>query len=158
MAAELFKMMSGLESRCTCLIEAGGQMLTDLARRPGAVRLGGTRNQLNISGRVSCVLWPWRRRGAWEGLPDIPAVGEFVPGYEASGWCGLVAPKNTPVAIIHKLNHEINAGVADPKIKARFGDLVVAVFPGSPVDFGQHFAAETEKWAKVIRAANIKPE
>ena len=68
------------------------------------------------------------------------------------------APKNTPIAIIDKLNQEINAGLADPKIKARFGDLVVAVFPGSPVDFGQHFAAETEKWAKVIRAANIKPE
>ena len=93
-----------------------------------------------------------------EALPDIPTVGEFVPGYEASGWCGVGAPKNTPVEIIDKLNKEINAGLADPKIKARFADLGVAVFPGSPADFGKHIAAETEKWGKVIRAANIKPE
>jgi tripartite-type tricarboxylate transporter receptor subunit TctC len=93
-----------------------------------------------------------------DALPDIPTVGEFVPGYEASGWFGVGAPKNTPAAIIDKLNKEVNAGLADPKLKARFADLGAAVFPGSSSDFAKFIATETEKWAKVIRAANIKPE
>jgi tripartite-type tricarboxylate transporter receptor subunit TctC len=91
-------------------------------------------------------------------LPDIPTVGDFVPGFEASGWVGVGAPKNTPAAIIEKLNKEINAGLADPKMKARLADQGSTVLAGSPADFGQHIAAETEKWGKVIRAANIKPE
>ena len=85
-------------------------------------------------------------------------MAEFLPGYEASGWFGIGAPKNTPVEIIEKLNREINAGLADPKMKARLADLGGTVLPGSPADFGKHIAEETEKWAKVIRAANIKPE
>jgi tripartite-type tricarboxylate transporter receptor subunit TctC len=93
-----------------------------------------------------------------EALPDIPSVGEFLPGYEASQWNGVVAPRATPDEIIDKLNKEINAALADPKIKARIGDLGSKTFPGSPADFGELLANETEKWSKVIRAANIKPE
>ena len=87
-----------------------------------------------------------------EALPDIPTVGEFVPGYEASCWIGIGAPKNTPAEIIDKLNKEINAGLADPKIKARLADLGGTVLPGSPADFGKLIADETEKWGKVIRS------
>ena len=89
----------------------------------------------------------------------MPTVGEFVPGYEASTWYGVGAPKNTPAEIIDKLNKEINAGLADPKIKARLADLGAQRLAGSPADFGKLIADETEKWAKVVRSsANIKPE
>jgi tripartite-type tricarboxylate transporter receptor subunit TctC len=93
-----------------------------------------------------------------EVLPDIPTVGDFVPGYEASGWYGIGAPKNTPAEIVDRLNTEINAALADPKMKARFADLGGTVLPGSPADFGKLLADETNKWGKVIRAANIKAE
>jgi tripartite-type tricarboxylate transporter receptor subunit TctC len=91
-----------------------------------------------------------------EALPDIPTVSDFVPGYESVAWSGIGVPKNTPAEIIDKLNKEINAGLADPKLKARFAELGAAVFPSSPAEFGKLIADETEKWAKVIRAANIK--
>jgi tripartite-type tricarboxylate transporter receptor subunit TctC len=92
-----------------------------------------------------------------EALPDIPTVGDFVPGYEASAWSGIGAPKKTPAEIIHKLNKEINAGLTDPKLKARFADLGATMFPpGSPTDFSKLVADDTEKLGKVIRAANIK--
>jgi tripartite-type tricarboxylate transporter receptor subunit TctC len=94
----------------------------------------------------------------WEGLPDIPTVGDFLPGYELSVWYGVVAPKNTPAEIVDRLNREINAGLADPKLKARLADLGGTPFVGSPAEFAKFVADETEKWAKVIRAANIKPE
>jgi tripartite-type tricarboxylate transporter receptor subunit TctC len=93
-----------------------------------------------------------------EALADIPTVGDFVPGYVSVTWNGVCVPKNTPTEIIVKLNKEINAGLADPKLKARFADLGAAVFPSSPAEFGKLIADETEKWAKVIRAANIKVE
>ena len=93
-----------------------------------------------------------------EALPDLPTVGDFVPGYEASLMDGVGAPKNTPAEIVDKLNKEINAGLADPKIKARFADLSAIVLPGSPSDFGKLIADETVKWGRVIRAANIKAE
>ena len=91
-------------------------------------------------------------------LPEIPTMAEFVPGYEASGWYGIGAPKNTPTEIIDRLNKEINAALADPKIKARLADLGAVPMPMTPAEFGKFIAAETEKWAKVIKAANIKPE
>jgi tripartite-type tricarboxylate transporter receptor subunit TctC len=94
----------------------------------------------------------------WEGLPDIPTVGDFLPGYEGSGWQGVGVPKNTPAEIIDRLNSEINAGLADPKIKARLAELGGTILAGSPADFARLIAADTEKWAKVIRAANIKGE
>ena len=91
-------------------------------------------------------------------LPDVPTVGDFVPGYEASTWYGVGAPKNTPAEIVDKLNKEINAALADPKMKARLADLGGAPFAGSPADFGKLIADETEKWGKVIRVANIKAD
>src|SRR5262245_22644567 len=93
-----------------------------------------------------------------EALPDIPTVGEFVPGYEASVWFGLGAPNGTPAEIIEKLNKEINAALADPNLRARLAELDGTVLPGSPDDFGKFIADESEKWGKVIRAANIKAE
>ena len=93
-----------------------------------------------------------------EALPDIPTVAEFVPGYEASGWIGIGAPKNMPAEIIDRLNEEINAALADPKIKVRLADLGAVPMPMTPADFSKLIAEDTEKWAKVIRAANIKPE
>jgi tripartite-type tricarboxylate transporter receptor subunit TctC len=93
-----------------------------------------------------------------EALPDIPTVGDFVPGYEASVWFGIGAPRNTPPDIIEKLNKEINAALADPKLRARLAELDGTVLPGSPDDFGKFIADETEKWGKVIRSANIKAE
>jgi tripartite-type tricarboxylate transporter receptor subunit TctC len=93
-----------------------------------------------------------------EALPDIPTVGEFVAGYEASAWLGLGAPKNTPTEFIEKLNNAINAGLADPKIKARLAEMGGILLAGSPADFGKFIAEETDKWGKVIRALNIKAE
>ena len=93
-----------------------------------------------------------------EVLPEIPTVGEFVPGYEASGWIGVGAPKATPAEIVEKLNKEINVALADPKMRARISDLGSAVFASSPAEFTNFIAAETEKWGKVIKFAGIKPE
>ncbi len=91
-------------------------------------------------------------------LPDTPAIAEFVPGYDASGWYGVSAPKGTPAEIIEKLNKEINAIVTDPAIKTRMVDLGAEPMPVTPAQFGKFIADDTEKWAKVVRAANIKPE
>jgi tripartite-type tricarboxylate transporter receptor subunit TctC len=91
-------------------------------------------------------------------LPDIPTVSEFLPGYEASVWVGLGAPETTPTEIVEKLNKEVNAGLADPKIKARLAYLGGDVLVHSPADFGKLIAQETEKWGKMIRAAGIKGE
>ena len=91
-----------------------------------------------------------------EALPDVPTVGEFVPGYEASGWAGVVAPRNTPSEIVERLNRTINAGLADPKMKGRFADLGATTLVGSSADFGKLIAEETGKWGKVIRAGSVK--
>ena len=91
-------------------------------------------------------------------LPDIPTVGDFLPGYEATSWHGIGVPKNTPAEMIDKLNEAINASLVDPKLKARLADLGGTVMMGSPADFGKLIAEETEKWGKVVRAANIKAE
>ena len=94
----------------------------------------------------------------WEGLPDLPTVSEFLPGYEASAWNGLGAPRNTPAKIIDTLNKEINAALADPKIKVRLAVLGGTPLAGSPADFGKLITDDTEKWGKVIKFADIKPE
>jgi tripartite-type tricarboxylate transporter receptor subunit TctC len=91
-------------------------------------------------------------------LPDIPTLGEIVPGYEASVFNGIGAPRGTPPEIIERLNQEMNAALADERMKARLAALGYTVFPGTPADFARHIAAETEKWGRVIRTANIKPE
>ncbi len=93
-----------------------------------------------------------------DALSDVPAMAEFLPGFEASAWIGIGAPKNTPIEIIDQLNREINLGLADPKMKARIADLSATVLTGSPAEFGKFMAEETEKWAKVIRLARIKPD
>ena len=127
----------------------GGQIqvaFTELATSLGHIKSGNLRAlAVTTSART-------------EALPDIPTLSEFIPGFEASQWVGLVAPKDTPPAIIEKINSEINAALADPKVKARFADLGGAVLPSSPDDFGKLIRDETEKWAKVIRAAKIKVE
>jgi tripartite-type tricarboxylate transporter receptor subunit TctC len=93
-----------------------------------------------------------------DALPDIPTVGDFVPGYEASAFYGIGAPRKTPAEIVDRLNKEINVGLADPTMKARLADLGSATFVGSPSDFGNLIADETEKWSKVVRAASLRPE
>jgi tripartite-type tricarboxylate transporter receptor subunit TctC len=91
-------------------------------------------------------------------LPDVPTVGEFVTGYEASDWFGVGAPRDTPAAIIERLNLEIAAALADPRMKARLADQGGTPLILTPAEFGRHLADETEKWGKVIRAANIRAE
>jgi tripartite-type tricarboxylate transporter receptor subunit TctC len=93
-----------------------------------------------------------------DALPDIPTVADFVPGYEVSAWFGTGAPKNVPAEIVDRLNSEINAGLTDPTMKARFADLGSSAFVVSPADFAKFIADETEKWAKVVKFANIKAE
>jgi tripartite-type tricarboxylate transporter receptor subunit TctC len=93
-----------------------------------------------------------------DALSEIPTVGDFVPGYEASSWQGVGAPENTPAEIIDKLNREINSVVADPQMKARLAELGGTPLAGSPADFGKLISDETEKWAKVVKFAGIKPE
>jgi tripartite-type tricarboxylate transporter receptor subunit TctC len=91
-----------------------------------------------------------------EVLPELPTMGDFVPGYEASAWFGVGAPRNTPAEIVDKLNREINAGLADPKMKARLADLGGTVLAGSPADFSKLIAEETEKWARVVKLSGAK--
>jgi tripartite-type tricarboxylate transporter receptor subunit TctC len=93
-----------------------------------------------------------------DALPDVPAIAEFLPGYEAVGWLGVAAPKDTPPAIVEMLNKAINAGLADPKIKARLADLGGTLLAGSPADFGKLVVDETTKWGKVVKFAGLKPE
>jgi tripartite-type tricarboxylate transporter receptor subunit TctC len=136
----------------------GGPVMTDLLGGQVQVLFGST--SLTIEQIRAGKLRPLAVTTATrsEALPDVPTVDEFVPGYEASGWSGIGAPKGTPAEIVEKLNKEINAALADPKIKARLADLEGTPLVGSPADFGKLIAEETEKWGKVIRAANIKPE
>jgi tripartite-type tricarboxylate transporter receptor subunit TctC len=91
-------------------------------------------------------------------LPEIPALAEYLPGYEAIGWIGVGAPKNTPVEIVDKLNEEINAGLVDPRMKARITEMGDTVFAGSPSHFGEFIVEYTGMWAKVIRSAKIKAD
>jgi tripartite-type tricarboxylate transporter receptor subunit TctC len=93
-----------------------------------------------------------------EALPDIPAVGDFLPGYEATSWYGVGVPKKTPTEIVEKLNKEINAALADPKLKARFADLGAEPMSMTPAEFAKFVVDETEKWGKVVKFAGIKPQ
>jgi tripartite-type tricarboxylate transporter receptor subunit TctC len=156
-AGELFKMMTGVDmvhvpyrGNTPALTDLlGGQVQVYFVTTPASIEYIRT-------GKLRPLAVTTATRS--DALPDIPTVSEFVPGYEASAWYGVGVPMRTPVEIIDRLNTEINAGLADPKIKARFADLGGTVLPGSPADFGKLIAEETEKWAKVIRAANIKAE
>jgi tripartite-type tricarboxylate transporter receptor subunit TctC len=93
-----------------------------------------------------------------DALPDVPTIADSIPGFEASGWCGLLAPKNTPSEIVELLNKEVNGGLAERKIKTQLADTGVVPFVSSPREFSKFIADETEKWSKVIRAARIKLE
>ena len=156
-SGELFKMMTGVDM-VHVPYRSGGPALTDLLGGQVQVMFPATVSSIEYirAGRLRALAVTTVTHS--DQLPDIPTVAEFVPGYEAIGWVGIGAPKNTPVEIIEKLNREINAGLAYPKNKARLAELGGTVLPGLPRDFGKFVADETEKWAKVIRAANIKPE
>ena len=156
-AGELFKMMAGVDM-VHVPYRGVAPALTDLLGGQVQVIFANLAPSIEYirAGKLRALAVTTATRS--EALPDIPTVGEFVPGYEASSWFGVGAPKNTPAEIVDKLNKEINAGLADPKIKARLADLGGTVLGGSPADFGKLIAEETEKWGKVIRAANIKPE
>jgi tripartite-type tricarboxylate transporter receptor subunit TctC len=156
-AGELFKMMAGIDM-VHVPYRGGAPVMTDLLGGQVQVLIGTT--SLTIEQIRAGQLRPLAVTTAtrWEGLPDIPTVADFVPGYEASGVLGIGAPKRTPGEIIDKLNRETNAALADPGMKVRLTDLGGTVLPGSPADFGKLIAGETEKWAKVIKFAGIKPE
>jgi len=155
-SGELFKMMAGVN-------------LTHVPYRgtgPALVGLLGGQVQIEFEATTSSI--EYIRTGKLRGLavttatrsqalPDLPTVGEFVPGYEASSWYGVGAPRNTPSEIIDKLNQEINASLADPSIKARFADLGATALAGSPADFGKLIFEETAKWAKVVKFSGAKP-
>jgi tripartite-type tricarboxylate transporter receptor subunit TctC len=157
LCGELFKMMTGvnlvhvpyrgLAPALTDLL--GGQVQVTFASMASSIEhiRGGKLRALAVTTATRS-----------EMLPDVPAVGQFVPGYEASTWSGIGAPNTTPAEIVEKLNKEINAALADHKIKARFADLGSTPLVGSATDFGKLIADETEKWAKVIKVANVKAE
>ena len=157
LSAELFKMMTGVNmvhvpyrGEAAALTDLlGGQVQVMFATMPASIEYikAGKLRSLAVTAATRL-----------DALPNVPTVGDFLPGYEVSAWQGVGAPKNTPAEIIAKLNNEINTGLADPKLKVRLADLGGTVIAGSPADFGKLIAGETEKWGKVIRAANIKPE
>ena len=155
-AGELFKVMTGVDM-VHVPYRGAPPALTDLLGGRVLVLFVSTAASIEHirSGKIRPLAVTTATR--WEGLPDVPSVAEFFPGYEASSMYGLGAPANTPAEIVNKLNKEINAGLADPKMKARLADFGGTMFAGSPVAFGKLIADETEKWGKVIRAANIKP-
>jgi len=155
LCGELFKMMSGIDM-LHVPYRGASPAITDLLAQqvqlyfdnlPGSIAYIAS-GDLRALAVTSATRLP--------ALPDIPIVGEFLPGFEAIGWFGVGAPKNTPAGIIEKLNREVNVTLADPKMKARIADLGAEVLSGSPTDFAKLIAADTEKWVKVIRAANVK--
>ena len=154
-AGELFKMMTGVtlvhvpyRGAGPALVDLlGGQVQLVFSTVPAAIEYikGGRLRPLAVTTATRS-----------EALPDVPTVGDFLPGFESSQWYGIGAPKGTPADIVARLNKEINAGLADPKLKARIADLGGVPMPMTPGDFGKHIAAETAKWAKVIKFAGIK--
>jgi tripartite-type tricarboxylate transporter receptor subunit TctC len=156
-AGELFKVMTGVamqhvpyRGQAPALVDLlGGQAQVMFDTVPASM-------QYLRSGKLRPLAVTTATRA--EALPELPTVADFVPGYESSALYGIAAPRNTPTENVDKLNREINAALADPKMKARLADLGGTELPGSPSDFGKLIADETGKWAKVIRAANIKAE
>jgi tripartite-type tricarboxylate transporter receptor subunit TctC len=156
-AGELFKMMTGVDM-VHVPYRGGGPALTDLLGGQVQVTFIGSVASIEYirTGKLRPLAVTTATRS--EALPDIPTVGDFVPGYEASSWFGVGAPRGTPAEIVDKLNREVNAALADPKMKARLADLGGMVFVGSPADFGKLIATETQKWAKVIKFSGAKPD
>jgi tripartite-type tricarboxylate transporter receptor subunit TctC len=156
-ASELFKMLTGLKM-VHVPYRGGGPALADLVAGQVQVMFG---SMISMTSYVqSGALRPLAVTSAVrsEALPNVPPVAEFVPGYEAIDLWGLGGPRNTPAEIVDKLNTEINAWLADPKVRTRLADFGGAPAPGTPADFGRLITDETEKWAKVIRFAEIRPE
>ena len=157
MAGELFKMMSGVDLVHVPYRGAGPALIDLLSGQVQVAFVSAAASMEYIRvGRLHALAVTSTMRLA--ALSDIPTVNDFVPGYESNYWVGLGAPKSTPAGFINTLNPEVNAALADAKLKARLADLGGTALPGSPGDFGRLIAEETEKWGKVIRAANIKPE
>jgi tripartite-type tricarboxylate transporter receptor subunit TctC len=156
-SGELFKMLAGIEM-VHVPYRGVGVALTDLLGGQVQMMLDPIPSSIEHirAGKLRPLAVTTSAR--WEGLPDIPTVAEYVPGFEASSWYGVSGPKNVPPEVIERLNKEINAALADPRIKARFADMSATPIPGSPSDFGKLVAAETEKWARVVRTANIKAD
>jgi tripartite-type tricarboxylate transporter receptor subunit TctC len=154
---ELFKMMAGL-NMVHVPYRGGGAAMADLLSGQLQVYIGAMTSSLEYVKasrlRALAVSSAWRS----EALPEVASVSDFVPGFETSDWAGISGPKGTPAEIIHKLNEEINAGLADPKIKARLADLGGTPLTGSTTDFEALIAAETEKWAKVVKFAGLKAD
>jgi tripartite-type tricarboxylate transporter receptor subunit TctC len=156
-AGELFQAMTGVKM-LHVPYRGGTPALTDLLGGQVQVYFSTISESIEYikAGRLRALAVCTTRRS--EVLPDVPTLSEFAPGYEASGWQGIGAPKGTPAGIINRLNNEINAGIADHKLRERFAELGTAPLGGSPADFSKFIAAETEKWAKVIKFAGIKAE
>jgi len=154
-SAELFKLMTGVEM-VHVPYRGAAPALTDLIGGQVQVMIDTTPASMQHirSGRVRALAVTTATRA--DVLPDLPTVAEFLPGYEATSWFGIGVTRNTPPEIIDKLNKEINAGIADPKISARLKDLGGIMLPGSPADFGKLIAGETEKWAKVVKFSGAK--
>jgi tripartite-type tricarboxylate transporter receptor subunit TctC len=156
-AGELFKMMAGV-NLVHVPYRGSAPALTDMISGQVHVMFDILTSSIQHirSNALRALAVTSERRS--EALPDLPTVGDFLPGYEATAWYGIAAPKNTPSEIVDKLNNEVNAGLADPKIKARFAELASAVIPGSPADFGRLVGDEIQKWAKVVKFSGAKPE
>jgi tripartite-type tricarboxylate transporter receptor subunit TctC len=156
-SGELFKMMTGV-NMIHVPYRGNAPALTDLLGGQVQVMFDALPSSIEHirTGKLRALAVTTTMRS--EAMPDLPTVGDFVPGYESSQWYGVVAPRNTPAEIVDKLNNEINAALADPKMKARLADLGGTVLPGSPAAFGKLIAEETEKWAKVVKFAGIKAE
>jgi tripartite-type tricarboxylate transporter receptor subunit TctC len=157
MSGELFKELAGVKL-VTVAYRGGAPALIDLIAGQVQMMFEPTISTLEYvkTGKLRALGVTSATRS--EQLPDVPAISEFVPGYEATQWYGIGAPRNTPADVIAKLNKEINAALADPKLKGRLTDLGGIETPTTPAELGKLVADETEKWAKVIRSANIKPE
>ena len=156
-AGELFKMMTGVDI-LHVPYRGGAPAMIDLMSGRAQLMFENVPTSLEFikAGKIRPLAVTSTTRS--EVLPDLPTVADYVPGYEANAWYGIVAPKGTPADIVERLNREINAILGDPAVKSRLGDLGASLLPGSPGDFGKLIADETEKWAKVIKFASIKAE
>ncbi len=156
-AGELFKMMAGVDL-VHVPYRGGASAMTDLISGQVQVMFEPVAGPLEHlrAGRLRALAVTTTTRSA--ALPDVPTVGEFVPGYEASSWYGIGVPKGTPAEIVDTLNRAVNAALADPRLKARFADLGAAVLAGSPADFGKLVTEETEKWRKVVKFSGARAD